>query len=120
MDLYIRFVTTLAFGLVGLGMVLMILLERVFHDWDAFADLSEWVRSWGEGRRAVAAARAEDLLLEIEKSKQPGLVTNSLIDIRREQLREIDLVESRLKRGAHKVVLSPIAPPPASAAPGAS
>jgi hypothetical protein len=117
MELYIRFMTTLAFGLVGLGMVMKVLLENLFHDWDAFADLGAWMRSLSETKRpSWEEERVEDILLELEKAKAPTFNTR-LIDVRREQLRERDAVEHRLKQNNASVRPTPIEPFPFDEAP---
>lgn len=116
MALYMRFVMTLAFGLAGLGMVLKILLERLFHDWDLFADLGALGKAVWDGKALRLRERPEDIKLEIEKSRQPKLSTR-LIDMKREELKEISAVEHRLNLPQQPIVLTPITPPPAPVEP---
>lgn len=95
MALYVRFVVSLAFGLVGLATVLKILMDRLFHDWDAAAEIKNYIKSLFAERKLVEHYRAEDALLEAEK-KQGRELSTRLIDKRREQLKELDEVEYRL------------------------
>lgn len=111
MVLYVRFVISLAIGLLGLGLVLKIVMDQLLTDWDAAAAIREWWR----GRAAakdIRAERTEDVLLEIEKAKTTG-VSMRLIDRRREQLNELASVEKRLQMPHHSgpIVLTPIPPP---------
>ncbi len=109
METYIRFMTTLAFGLLGTSMVLKVLLETIFHDWDAFADLGEWAKEAVKSRAYEQGQRVEDFQLEIEKSRAPRLNTR-LYDIKREQLRQVDVVEHQLSQPGRGLVLTPIPP----------
>jgi hypothetical protein len=96
MELYVSFISTLAFGLIGLGAVLKVLLETVFEEWDAFGDIAEHVMLTCSGKaRQVESLRAEDILLELEKQNAPDSNT-SLVDFRRRQMWELDAIESRL------------------------
>jgi hypothetical protein len=98
MELYIRFISTLAFGLIGLGAVLKVLLETLFNDWDAFNDISERVMISCSGKGGqVEHIRAEDILLEAEKRNTPELSTR-VVDWRRRQMKELDEVENRLDK----------------------
>ena len=115
MELYFRFMMTLAFGLVGLSVVLKVLLDGIFSEWDAFADLGDWLKGVSEGKGLVRTDRAEDIMLEIEKSKAPTMNTR-LLDQKREQLKEINQVEHRLKMPNQPVVLAPLPPPAAEPA----
>lgn len=111
MDMYFRFIASLALGLLGLGFVLKMLIDTLFVQWDAYGDLLSWLREGGFVRRSTASGRVEDLMLEIEKDKTPTLNTR-LLDARREQLREIGVVEHRLQLSTRQapVVLTPIVP----------
>lgn len=114
MTLYLRFMITLAFGLIGLGFVLKMALDHIFHDWDVVAELKAWWTSEGRNLRH-SRIRAEDLLLEAEKQRTPT-VTTRLLEQRREQLREIGAVEYRLQLSNRQpVVLTPLTPPPVNA-----
>ncbi len=105
MELYVKFLASLAFGLVGVGMVLKILLEKLFSEWDAFAELGQRLRMLSEGRALAPVERTEDVLLEIEKSKQSKISTR-LVDLKREQLKELSVVEHRL-RLPRQAILTP-------------
>ncbi len=96
MELYIRFISTLAFGLIGLGAVLKVLLETIFNEWDAFNDISErlMISCSGKGGQ-VEHIRAEDILLEAEKRGTPDTNTR-IVDWRRRQMKELDEIETRL------------------------
>lgn len=118
MTMYVRFMATLAFGLIGIGLVLKILLEEFFNDWDAFTDLGAWWRDVLAGKGLMHRAKPEDVLLEIEKAKTGVELTTRLsggrqrvLDKRREQLKEISLVEHRLRLPNQPVVLAPLSPP---------
>ncbi len=112
MELYIRFMVTLACGLLGMGMVLKVLLDGLFHEWDAVADLSEFARG-GWHKRESGHQRAEDLMLEIEKARTPT-ITARTYEQKRKELRELSAIETRVIR---PVVLTPIPPPPADIVP---
>src|SRR5438445_95648 len=111
MELYMRFMVTLACGLLGVGMVLKVLLDGLFHDWDAVADMGEFMRT-GWHHRHTPNQRVEDVMLEIEKARTPTLST-SIYDQKRRELKELSAIESRLNRSNKPVVLTPIPPPPA-------
>lgn len=98
MDLYLKFISTLAFGLIGVGLVLTVLFETIFHEWDAINDIVRRIKRIYSGRnRQVELIRPEDILLETEKKNTPVLNTR-LIDVRRRQINEMDAVEDRLSR----------------------
>ena len=96
MELYVRFISTLAFGLIGLGAVMKVLLETIFYEWDAFNDIGErlMLSCSGKGHH-VEHIRAEDILLEAEKLNSPRVNTR-IVDFRRRQMQELDAVETRL------------------------
>ena len=96
MELYVRFISTLAFGLIGLGAVLKVLLETIFDDWDAFNDVAQRVMMTCSGKGGhVAHVRAEDMLLEAEKQNFSYFGTR-LVDARRREIRELDDIETHL------------------------
>lgn len=98
MEMYIRFVTTLAFGLIGVGMVLKVLLEGIFSEWDAFNDIARRISRVASGKGGlVTHVRAEDILLEAEK-KNFYAAGSRLVDHRRRQIQELNAVETRLNR----------------------
>jgi hypothetical protein len=64
MELYVKFMFTLAIGLVGVGVVLMTLLESALRDWDPVLEVRH---RWRElARRRSAAIGAEDILAKLE------------------------------------------------------
>ena len=100
MELYIRFIGTLAFGLIGLGLVLKVLLETVFNEWDAFNDIGQRLLIVCSGRGGrMESVRAEDILLEAEKRDTPEGSMRS-VDWRRRQLQELNASTSRVNMAA--------------------
>lgn len=101
MELYLKFMFTLAVGLVGVGMVVTTLLETIFHDWDAVRDIQRGWRAIFAPKSQSAMVRAEDILLELEKSRREGgrrhhHAPSGELDRRREALRELREAEHRL------------------------
>ncbi|MBI4679218.1 MAG: hypothetical protein HY748_16710 [Elusimicrobia bacterium] len=74
MELYGRFMVTLAFGLLGLGIVLQVLLDQVFNDWDVVADAHAGIKRLMRGG-LLSHRRTEDVLLDIEDDKPKELST---------------------------------------------
>jgi hypothetical protein len=98
MDLYIKFISTLAFGLIGLGAVMKVLLETIFEDWDAFNDIAQHVMLTCSGKTPhMESIRAEDILLETEQRNSSGFSTR-MVDSRRRRIQEINAVEVRLTK----------------------
>lgn len=95
MALYIRFMASLAFGLLGLGLVLKVLLDQLFNDWDAVAAFKRFFRETFIGGRHVARTRAEDVLMEAENFRPRELSTRH-IEKRREVIQELHDVEQQL------------------------
>lgn len=95
MEQYVKFMTSLAFGLLGVGLVLKVLLETIFNEWDAFNEVHARFQAYISGKHHVGLIRPEDILLEFENRNAPTTSTR-LLDQRRHQLREIDDVETRL------------------------
>ncbi len=100
MEMYMRFMLTLTIGLVGVGVVLMTLLETLLHDWDPVVDLRRW---WFEmaHRHPGAQVRAEDILSELEGRRQNRYVYATrpparAIDRRREVLRDMRAADQRV------------------------
>ncbi len=60
MTLYTRFLITLAAGLSGLTLVLILLMDRLFLEWDMFADLSAWWQGLSHHGYRIRQRRAED------------------------------------------------------------
>ena len=96
MELYARFILWLAVGLAGLGLVLKIVLDEFFGDWNAALELHGWARSSLTSWMHRHEGRTEDWLLDLEKAKTSTANSMRLIDQRREQLRELASVEQRL------------------------
>jgi hypothetical protein len=95
MELYVRFISTLAFGLIGLGAVMKVLLETIFEDWDAFNDLTAHVMLTCTGKAAhVESIRAEDIMLDAERRVSSAVNTRS----RRRQMHELDAIEASLSK----------------------
>lgn len=111
MELYVRFMVSLAAGLVGLGLVMKIVMDELLVDYDAPAHIAAWCKDAISNKRLLRHSRAEDLMLEMEKARQTEGVVRG-IDRRREQLRELASVESRLQGPAAKgpIVLTPLTP----------
>ena len=95
MRLYVRFMFSLAFGLLGVGFVLKVLLDTLFNEWDVFSDVQRRFQAYISGKRHAELIRPEDLLMEMEKSGAPDTGTR-LLNRRREQLQELEAVENRL------------------------
>ncbi len=89
-----RFVLTLTIGLVGVGLVLMTLLETVLSAWDPVVDAGRWWRELAHRRAGAYSVRAEDILSELEGRHQNRFVYATrpparAIDLRGEILRDI-------------------------------
>ena len=99
MELYIRFVFTLAVGLVGAGMVLKTLLDSLLEPWDLGGDLRRGWRWLNSTRRHVERIRAEDIIMELERRE--GIVPRlsqaqvDTLEQRREALRAMREAEER-------------------------
>lgn len=99
--MYTRFMFTLTIGLVGVGLVLMTLLETLLRDWDPVVDLRRW---WGEiahRHPGAASVRAEDILSELEGRRRDRYVYATrpparAIDRRREELRGMREADQRV------------------------
>lgn len=97
MELYVKFMGSLAFGIAGVGLVLKVLLETLFNDWDAFTDLADRAQVYLKGKHQVELLRPEDILLEQEK-RTGSQRKVSVLDARREQLRQLEEIETRLAK----------------------
>jgi hypothetical protein len=96
MELYVRFISTLAFGLIGLGAVLKVLLETTFEEWDAFNDIAGRVALAYSGKGGqVDNSRAEDILMEAEHRASPAMNTR-MTEVRRREMNEMDEIETQL------------------------
>ena len=96
MELYVKFMFTLALGLVGVGMVLTTLFETVLADWDVVRDIRSGWHSLFRAPAYADSVRAEDILLEIENNYSQRRIPARQIDRRREELRDVREAESRL------------------------
>lgn len=99
--MYMRFLSSLAFGLIGLGMVLKVLLDGIFNEWDAFNDIAGKIAQLSSGRgSAVEHVRAEDILMEAEKQNAYSLVSQGirLTEQRHQHKQELDEIEFRLSQ----------------------
>ncbi len=94
MALYVRFMLTLTVGLAGLGVVLTTVFETLLRDWDPSRDLRRWWRSLSATRSLAAEIRAEDILHQLRT--QRAAPASGALERRREVLREVSAVESRL------------------------
>lgn len=90
-----RFIISMGFGLVGISVVLKVLIDQIFSDWDILADARTVAKTIRRNRVFTGGTRAEDRLLDIE-NKRPRELSTKLVDQKREQLRQLDKVESSL------------------------
>jgi hypothetical protein len=95
-EMYVKFMFTLAIGLVGVGMVLKTLLETILKDWDVVWAIRHAWSSMFHARPYADSVRAEDILMEIERDYLKRRLPALSIDRRREDLRGIREVEDRL------------------------
>ncbi|MFI5362501.1 MAG: hypothetical protein ACHQ49_11070 [Elusimicrobiota bacterium] len=72
MELYSRFMFTLAVGLAGVGIVLVTLLETLFHEWNPVVDFRRWWRDVSHRHHGAGSVRAEDILSELEGRRKKG------------------------------------------------
>lgn len=94
--MYVKFMFTLTVGLVGVGMVLITLLETILHDWDAVREIQMGWNSLFHARPYADSVRADDILMELEHDYSKRRLPERSIDRRREALRDIRAVEDRL------------------------
>ena len=95
--MYVKFMFTLAIGLVGVGMVLKTLLETLFNEWDAVRAFQRGWHALYHARHHSAPVRAEDILMELERDHvKRRMPEGSTIDIRRAALRDLREAEDRL------------------------
>ena len=107
MSLYARFLGTLALGLSGVTVVLMILMDRLFCDWDMFAECALLVETLSEGRFLTRPQPAQDAELDAARVEESGRYLK-----RQKELGEIDAVETRLRGPNGPIVLTPLPPVP--------
>lgn len=97
--MYVKFMFTLTVGLVGVGMVLVTLLETVLKEWDAVSEIQKGWHSLFHARPYADSVRAEDILMELQQNHNDyskRRIPERSIDRRREALREVREVEDRL------------------------
>ena len=94
--MYVKFMFTLAVGLVGVGMVLKTLLETILHEWDAVREIRHAWNALFRARAYADSVRAEDILMEIERDHVKRRMPERSIDRRREALRDVQEAEVRL------------------------
>jgi hypothetical protein len=92
MDRYVRFMFCLA---IGLGVVLKIVLDEFFRDWNAAHELRAIVRAQLAAWSRQRDGRAEDWMRALENSRRTRSNVR-LVDQRREQLRQLASVEERM------------------------
>ena len=95
MVLYVRFMFCLAFGLVGLGMVLMWILDELFGNWNAAHALHSEVSTYMEERARLRRENA-GVYAAWERTRRETSSAEARLMARREQLNEIASVERRL------------------------
>ena len=85
---------------IEVGVVLTTVFETLLSEWDMTRDLARWLRGLTHGRPHTADVRAEDILLELEKTRAEGRYQRRAparsIDRRREALRDVREAEHRL------------------------
>ncbi len=119
MDLYIKFMSTMAVGMLGAGLVLKVLLDELFLEWDAVAEAQTWFKTVSEHKGFFARLeRAEDAMMEAEKSRAVTVNTR-LLDERRQQLNQLSAVEKRLGSNV-KITLTPLPRTPVDTLKGSS
>jgi hypothetical protein len=98
MELYVRFMFTLAIGLIGVGVLLTTVFETLLHDWDPARDIRRWWRTLNASRSHASEIRAEDILEQLQARRTGAAVSSSsrVIDRRREALRSVSEAERRL------------------------
>jgi hypothetical protein len=108
METYTNFMMTLAMGLFGMSIILKVLLDGIFNEWDAVADINHLMKN-GLHLKQTSTQRAEDVMLELEKARMPTLTTkNNIYEQKRHMLEELSAVEDRVSQAP--VVLTPIMP----------
>ena len=97
MELYAKFMFTLAVGLAGVGVVIMTLLETLLLDWDPVVDAKGWWKQFSH--RPSGSVRAEDILSELEGRRRGQFIQRAgarAIDRRREVLRDMHAADERV------------------------
>jgi hypothetical protein len=99
MEMYVRFMVTLTIGLVGVGVVLMTLLETLLREWDPVLDLQRWWKDVSHRHPSAGSVSAEDILAELEGRRQNRYAARPparAIDRRREVLRDMREADERV------------------------
>ena len=106
MTFYVRFIFSLAVGLCGLGLVMTIVLDELFGDWNVGVAIHDWLSEFFARQSDIHRRHGADLRREIEKARTTAHNAR-LLQQRRERLRDLASVESRLvaPRG---VVVTPL------------
>ena len=107
MDLYFRFLGSLAAGLFGVSVVLKVLLDGIFNEWDAVADAEDLLRN-GLRLKQSGHRRTEDVMIDAENAKSLPMSTR-MYEQKRQELEKMSEIETRLGKGP--VQLTPILPP---------
>jgi hypothetical protein len=94
MELYAKFMFTLTVGLVGVGLVLMTILETLLLEWDPVVDAKGWWKSFSH--RSSGSVSAEDILSELEGRRRGQFAPRPAIDRRREVLRDMREADDRV------------------------
>ena len=98
MEFYGKFLFVMAVGLLGVGLVIKTLLETLFNEWDAVADIGQQMKTYLKGQHQVQLLKAEDIMLEAEKAKRgTGSLATRGYESRRKELDEMSKIEKRLK-----------------------
>jgi hypothetical protein len=100
MEMYMKFMITLTFGLLGVGVVLITLMETLLREWDPVVDFNRWWHDISH-RSHTGSVRAEDILSELEGRRQNRYVYATKppareIDRRREVLRDMREADKRV------------------------
>lgn len=83
MEAYFQFLVLLACGLAGLCLVLKVLLDKLFDDWDVFAELAAFWKACYADKNFLRLERTEDRMMDVERSQAPDMNTR-LIEANRE------------------------------------
>ncbi len=111
MTLYVRFIFCLAFGLLGLGLVLTIVLEEFFGDWNAARALHAELSGYLADRARVGDEVAARLRRELERASNTTAPGVRQLQQRREQLKELASIERRLqapREAPRGVIVTPL------------
>jgi hypothetical protein len=98
MQLYVKFMITMAVGLAGIGVMLKTLLDTLFAEWDPVHDARRWWRHVSHHRPERSRVSAEEILEELEGRRRglPQPAPARTIERRRNVLRSVAEAEDRL------------------------